>query len=1584
MSDRLRVRGPRVTGTAVLVLAAWLGTAVPSRDARAQADDKAYEGWPAWAKRVWLGPDGKSGLLAERAKAVKGAAAGATGAAAPGPAGNAQPAPPSPPRLYELDNEVDMFAGALITLGEGRAAAQVYREWYDSQERTPAAILLYARALRLQAHQLLDRPPKDTDPLKNFENAQNLLSQALNKLDAVHKQFGAFDDRGGGTPPAFVTWVQKGLPKPVSLDDTDPTHTERFPPFLAFDYIKRYLEWESLVARELGDLVYERTGSGLTRAPWAGGGESGQSPVAAAYYTQAREALYLARLFDPQSNRLKEHADELEKRIGWLRAGLPYGGEDFYQFAWYSPVNNVPYWTGQLTEAINAIDRLSGTQAQRKLAVTTWIAQTEENDRTRGLLQGQFKFQLNDELRSKRAELTLKVAGLESERAFAALSAAHQELDIFFKMSLYERNGIVYDQNLEREMGRMRKEAEGVAGEVRELGGLRVFVPLLKRTDPDNAGAKRLAEKQRLVAATFGPQWASIEGSIDGPGLIDAKVAERDHATVALALAQADLANHEQRSELERLEKESIPGFEKALEGIDSELKELAKQGDQAMTAPQKQQKYDELRNRFLPGLRKDIARANDQINEARKRLSEFADYARRTRATLQLIQDTRKAAADLYAHFKRVMDGASFTPITITSPTGGGISVDIAGGLEKLWRSTIAAIDKEIQDLTASQDLSQLLEKLETKARTLNDNLRTAQDAANAKQEEWFRAVDDLRVRGRVAMPADGPLAEINAKIKAITDAKPFDQLRSEVRKLEEDARRAFAGTLLEGLADRAARDAARAATGKINGLQSDTKKVFDEAIKSIGEKVEAATKGIDDWQKQTAPNDPEYGKVWIQFARMRVEIEARRAVTEANLAACRGRAEALRGSLGEHARQQLQRQVQLAQARQRAADAELGALKTRQETRWLELVALAELYAMAAGHKTVLEDLDLAFRGKLEELGKRWAERRIEFEKAQADLKVAEKEALSEVDRLTDDLRRLNRPQGRILTAEMLDRLAPALEALERVDVDNDELARQTARANRALVNYGRWLYLLSGDRQCLEYASRRDGLAEFQAAKAKLDSIWEDVKGQFGNAKPNMFMVTLPGKRFSPGAARPDLAGMRLRLKPHRPGAPLVDADKKYLFEVPQFHFGDEDPQRAALTALPNYTHLSDEAAATASVELGFLKDTQSIFVGCIPVASWRRGVGDIAYTLRCLPVGRPVAPGQFTVSSLPIWYPGAFGTPTQFMTHAAAARRLFAIFNNPIDALEAPAETQLLNVEAFGRGIFSDFWVEIEPTRAGDEGPIPLDDLESVSLYFFYQMRPGARAIAPRVGGLRIADLGLKSAWPDDIASAWDDIASAWDDPARAAELVDRWKSGGPRGGSGEDVRRAINDQLATVLRTRAAKESPGAIFQPVPLDRTLRVASGVAQLLHEEIEKQALEPLNSAHNALKATRDARDRIRTINNIVARENTRFSNLSAHVGVLADIDGVLRQVQPGTKAGLDTLRELPASVMDDALRGPVLARVLQGLNASAATRAAARASAVQFLLDQLRSEYVNANDYLPEGQANPVPAATAPVPH
>ena len=138
------------------------------------------------------------------------------------------------------------------------------------------------------------------------------------------------------------------------------------------------------------------------------------------------------------------------------------------------------------------------------------------------------------------------------------------------------------------------------------------------------------------------------------------------------------------------------------------------------------------------------------------------------------------------------------------------------------------------------------------------------------------------------------------------------------------------------------------------------------------------------------------------------------------------------------------------------------------------------------------------------------------------------------------------------------------------------------------------------------------------------------------------------------------------------------------------------------------------LQVDGVGSASVVLNYEEMKQSIFVGCIPVASWSPGAAATAYRLRCVPIGRPVAPGQFASSRLPIWYPGTFRTSNQFTTHRAVALGLVEIFRNHIEVLKAPSETQLLNLEAFGEAFTAN-----TGSNSSRGGPVMIAPFPSVS-------------------------------------------------------------------------------------------------------------------------------------------------------------------------------------------------------------------------------------------------------------------------
>ena len=214
----------------------------------------------------------------------------------------------------------------------------------------PRAVSCRARSLRQAGLDELNTAPLAMDRLKAFENANDRLSQALSLLQPVRESLTETDLNEPPEEENFVMWVRNGLPRPRRLADTglglDAVPREPFPTYLAFEFIKAYLEWEARIARELGDVAYRDAGGAVAavgaRNLVAGDGQT--APTAAGYYQQAREALFLADLLDARNRHLAEESYQLDQRVSSLRHELPYGGEDFYRFGWRSDTNNIAYW----------------------------------------------------------------------------------------------------------------------------------------------------------------------------------------------------------------------------------------------------------------------------------------------------------------------------------------------------------------------------------------------------------------------------------------------------------------------------------------------------------------------------------------------------------------------------------------------------------------------------------------------------------------------------------------------------------------------------------------------------------------------------------------------------------------------------------------------------------------------------------------------------------------------------------------------------------------------------------------------------------------------------------------------------------------------------------------------------------------------------------------------------------------------------------------------------------------------------------------------------------------------------------------
>jgi hypothetical protein len=357
---------------ALLALADWLTSTArvgPGIDAadpakKPKLTERLQKAIPSWAR------DAVVGLL--KAKSAEAA-----------PADSDQ-------ELCALDAEVDLLAGALLALEQPAAVLVLYEEWYGEQPaRTPAAPLLQAKAHRMKAWHYFDPPPgRPTEPVRDrlglFTEANKDLAKGINVLIGATGEIYPGASGNATSPENLAHWLVAGLPKPRKRAAELPLRREPMSVFHGVDYLREYLGLRAVMYRELGDLIYREQSSPF--APTAVKGTGIQYPTALAWYAEARKPLYLARLLDHNNIELRREARTLEERTHWIRAGLAFGGIDFFEFEPYSNQTYITPALKDLKARIGDLTQVQGNRKNRTARQEGWLASLKEHKLTRAAL----------------------------------------------------------------------------------------------------------------------------------------------------------------------------------------------------------------------------------------------------------------------------------------------------------------------------------------------------------------------------------------------------------------------------------------------------------------------------------------------------------------------------------------------------------------------------------------------------------------------------------------------------------------------------------------------------------------------------------------------------------------------------------------------------------------------------------------------------------------------------------------------------------------------------------------------------------------------------------------------------------------------------------------------------------------------------------------------------------------------------------------------------------------------------------------------------------------------------------------------
>ncbi|RYD42612.1 MAG: hypothetical protein EOP85_11020, partial [Verrucomicrobiaceae bacterium] len=547
------------------------------------------------------------------------------------------------------------------------------------------------------------------------------------------------------------------------------------------------MRWEARIARELGDMTFRETGGGLQPRQQGNG-----QVTASAYYQQARLVLYQARLIDGRDKSLNWEAHELEDRIRWIRAGLPYGGMDFYQFAAYRPGGYLTDHEAKLRELI-AILQQRTTDSRRDLAAAQSQLESEANASAgREQLEEQFKTQMNFHLRSRMSDMSDRILDLKSERARAALDLAGQELEIFGLSQGLELDQMKYRGELERERQRVSASILDVLVQLRSLGG----AELIRATVPDERWTQVEAFMRSHPSGSVRESWELWQGpnaprtlqeavgrvladiAADRPVVtnvkLDGDIASRKaswiRASKELELAISEREFFEAREELKQ-QNDTITSLDTSITDLNKQLESLPDQLTKEELQSKRASVYDYLKERALPHMDSDWKRANDRVNKLKANLADFRGEVKKARETVDKIKKAAETVEKAYDRFKGILDSVSFQPVVIGGTLSGSY-VDFGAAFDRLGKAALQKVQDFYSRMKDSKDVDAFLLNLEEEAKAAEDNISATQQEAEKKKEEFENKLRD-KTDLQKFVPTQSDKSEFNAILAKIDEAR-------------------------------------------------------------------------------------------------------------------------------------------------------------------------------------------------------------------------------------------------------------------------------------------------------------------------------------------------------------------------------------------------------------------------------------------------------------------------------------------------------------------------------------------------------------------------------------------------------------------------------------------------------------------------------------------------------------------------------------------------------------------------------------------------------------------------------------------
>ena len=157
------------------------------------------------------------------------------------------------------------------------------------------------------------------------------------------------------------------------------------------------------------------------------------------------------------------------------------------------------------------------------------------------------------------------------------------------------------------------------------------------------------------------------------------------------------------------------------------------------------------------------------------------------------------------------------------------------------------------------------------------------------------------------------------------------------------------------------------------------------------------------------------------------------------------------------------------------------------------------ANLSALAASYGAGLREKVQAVEGKL-----------VDEKALSPDEQKLEKDLRAALLELEAELERLRRPENRLVTADVIQSIAPAL-ALGQLRPTPADKQVLLDRANASLLRCARWLNVLGAGRQAIAVGTPCQSSRELRMAVADLDNLWKKVRSKYSGVQHKVLILS-----------------------------------------------------------------------------------------------------------------------------------------------------------------------------------------------------------------------------------------------------------------------------------------------------------------------------------------------------------------------------------------------------------------------------------------------------------------------------------------